>query len=98
MNRTPLTQLLTALVLFASSLSSMQAFAEEIVIPIGQQAASAAIKTPSTGMDQQDVSSAFGLPVSRSPSVGQPPISRWEYAGFYVYFEYDKVIHSVRKP
>jgi hypothetical protein len=27
--------------------------------------------------------------------VGKPPISRWEYPGFIVYFESDHVIHSV---
>jgi hypothetical protein len=27
--------------------------------------------------------------------VGDPPISRWVYDHFTVYFEYDKVLHSV---
>jgi len=27
--------------------------------------------------------------------VGKPPISRWEYPGFVVYFEHEHVIHSV---
>jgi hypothetical protein len=28
--------------------------------------------------------------------VGQPPITRWDYASYSVYFEYDRVIDSVR--
>jgi hypothetical protein len=28
--------------------------------------------------------------------VGQPPITRWDYREFSVYFEYDHVINSVR--
>ena len=31
----------------------------------------------------------------QGPAVGNPPISRWEYPGFVVYFEHEHVIHSV---
>jgi hypothetical protein len=41
------------------------------------------------------VSSKFGAPTTKIPAVGSPPISRWEYPGFVVYFEADHVIHSV---
>ena len=44
-------------------------------------------------MDQ--VASKFGAPVTKVPAVGNPPISRWEYPGFVVYFEHEHVIHSV---
>ena len=33
--------------------------------------------------------------MTKVPAVGKPPISRWEYPGFVVYFEHDHVIHSV---
>lgn len=37
-------------------------------------------------------------PESRRSPVGDPPIStRWDYGEFVVFFEYDKVIHSVTK-
>ena len=39
----------------------------------------------------------FGDPEASHAPVGDPPITRWEYSGFIVYFEYDKVIHAVRK-
>lgn len=52
---------------------------------------------PTRGMTQTRVESKFGAPNSRRAAVGDPPISRWEYDGFVVYFEYDKVIHSVVK-
>jgi hypothetical protein len=35
--------------------------------------------------------------LSKNSSVGEPPISSWEYEPFVVYFEYDRVIHSVAK-
>lgn len=53
------------------------------------------IATPSRGMTMDQVTSKFGAPVTKVPAVGQPPISRWEYAGFVVYFEHEHVIHTV---
>jgi hypothetical protein len=50
---------------------------------------------PARGMTMSQVSSKFGAPVSKVPAVGNPPISRWEYPSFIVYFEGDHVIHSV---
>ena len=52
---------------------------------------------PSRGMSQARVEANFGAPVSRAIPVGDPPITRWEYSNFVVFFEYDKVIHSVTK-
>lgn len=52
---------------------------------------------PSRGMTQDRVARDYGEPVSRRSPVGDPPISRWEYEDFIVYFEYDKVIHAVSK-
>jgi hypothetical protein len=53
------------------------------------------VTTPARGMTMEQVSTKFGTPVSKVPAVGKPPISRWEYPGFIVYFEADHVIHSV---
>lgn len=50
---------------------------------------------PTKGMTMQRVEAAFGSPASRVPAVGTPPISRWEYPGFVVFFENDHVIHTV---
>ena len=52
---------------------------------------------PTRGMSQASVEANFGTPQSMRDAVGDPPISRWEYASFVVFFEYDKVIHSVLK-
>jgi hypothetical protein len=50
---------------------------------------------PDRGMTMAQVTGKFGDPRTKTPAVGKPPISRWEYPGFVVYFEYDHVIHSV---
>jgi len=52
---------------------------------------------PTRGMSQERVASVYGEPQSRESAIGEPPISRWHYDGFIVYFEYDKVIHAVSK-
>ena len=52
---------------------------------------------PTRGMTQASVESKYGAPASVKAPVGDPPITRWEYSEFVVYFEYDKVIHAVRK-
>jgi len=55
----------------------------------------AGIAAPARGMTMAQVASKFGDPVTKVPAVGKPPISRWEYSGFVVYFEGDHVIHAV---
>ncbi len=52
---------------------------------------------PTRGMTQASVESKYGAPASVQAPVGDPPITRWEYANMVVYFEYDKVIHAVLK-
>ena len=52
---------------------------------------------PTRGMTQTGVEASFGAPQSMVAAVGDPPISRWEYANFVVFFEHDRVIHAVSK-
>jgi len=52
---------------------------------------------PTRGMNQESVQANFGAPQSMVAAIGVPPISRWEYAGFVVFFEHNLVIHLVSK-
>ena len=52
---------------------------------------------PTRGMSQARVEQEFGRPNAKQAAVGDPPISRWDYAAFVVFFEHDRVIHSVSK-
>ena len=52
---------------------------------------------PSRGMTEDQVRAEYGSPSSTVAAVGDPPISRWEYTDFVVFFEYDRVIHAVTK-
>lgn len=54
-----------------------------------------AIATPRNGLTMSQVRQQFGEPAQELAAVGEPPISRWEYTGFSVFFENDVVLHSV---
>jgi hypothetical protein len=58
-------------------------------------ASAEAAGTPGRGMSMAQVEQKFGAPAERVPAVGHPPITRWVYPGFVVYFEYDHVVHAV---
>lgn len=76
-------------------LAISHAQAEVLRIPISQQGA-ARISMPMHGDQQAQVLQQFGEPRVRHQSVGQPPISRWDYSGFSVYFEHTTVVNSVQ--
>ena len=52
---------------------------------------------PKAGMSMSRVEAAYGAPSQRHSAVGEPPITRWDYPGFSVYFEHDLVIHAVAR-
>ena len=57
---------------------------------------------PKPGMSMTAVESSYGAPAQRHAAVGganaqQPPITRWDYPAFSVYFEHDRVIHAVAR-
>lgn len=74
-------------------LFSAHLFAETIKIPVGSQGQ--AVEKPRLGSTMSTVKSAYGEPSRVSGPVGEPPITRWDYPGFSVYFEHDSVLHSV---
>jgi len=80
------------LVLIAASSS-----AEVIRIPIGQQTAQEAASLPRTGVTKEKVRQQQGEPLEIQGPTGEPAIYRWDYSDFTVYFENDRVIHSVIK-
>lgn len=50
---------------------------------------------PDNGLTQADVERRYGTPNDRRSPVGDPPITRWVYDDYSVYFEHDLVIESV---
>lgn len=50
---------------------------------------------PTQGMSMAEVEQQFGMPEQKFSAVGEPPIIRWQYTDFVVFFEHSHVIHSV---
>ncbi len=53
------------------------------------------VEMPVRGMTMTEVTQHFGHPREKRVPVGQPPITRWVYPKYTVYFEYKYVIDSV---
>jgi len=72
--------------------------AQTLSIPVGQQAPELhGQAVPARGMNGENVEARFGAPLLKSRPIGQPPISFWEYSDYYVYFEHNRVLHTVLK-
>ena len=86
--------LATGLLLQASPASADRLLVDRV------RAESAAL--PARGQSMQQVEAAYGAPDRKhAPVAGpnsrqhNPPITRWDYAGFSVYFEYNHVVDAV---
>jgi len=51
--------------------------------------------TPIIGASMNEVEKQRGAPIRMIPPVGKPPITRWVYNDYTLYFEYEIVIQSV---
>ena len=95
---------LLPLAAFAAALSTAPATAEVLIVnAIAKEPANApgGLPRPTRGMSMTEVEQRFGAPGERLAPVGtpgsvhQPPITRWNYAGYSVFFENDRVLTSV---
>ena len=71
------------------------AVAETIVVNDQVQVMPSQVDRPKRGSTMDEVEKHFGAPVNRHPTVGAPPITRWDYSGFSVFFVKDRVIDAV---
>jgi hypothetical protein len=76
----------------------MPCLADTLLIERVQAASQATL--PKRGMSMAQVEAQFGVAPQKYPAVGggsksNPPITRWQYDTFNVYFENDHVVNSV---
>ena len=80
-------------------LSLLAAFAvadaDTLLLDGVQLAEPSQIERPARGETKDRVEERFGSPQEMVAAIGEPPISRWEYSDFTVYFEHEHVIHAV---
>jgi hypothetical protein len=94
------TRMLAALLAAGAAAAATTAVAETIVVNDQVQVRESQVDRPKRGSTMSEVEKHFGAPVNRHPTVGgasphQPPITRWDYNGFSVFFEHDRVIDAV---
>ncbi|PHS17495.1 MAG: hypothetical protein COA86_09385 [Kangiella sp.] len=80
--------------LLTCAMASSNLYADVLPMPIVNNVNQSA-DTPKLGLDMQKVEDQYGEPTQRIDAVGEPPITRWIYPTFTVFFEHDKVLHSV---
>ncbi len=88
--------------LFLWVAASVIPVAQADVLVIPEADTSAAVTTPARGVTQAAVLKQYGQPVEQYAPVGggspkHPPITRWDYEGFSVFFERNIVIDVVIK-
>lgn len=86
---------LTAGAVLTTALTASSVRAETIVVNDKVMVRESNIARPRGGMTMDEVARRFGEPAKRHPTVGKPPITRWDYPQFSVFFEGDRVIHAV---
>jgi hypothetical protein len=69
--------------------------AEIIAVGDGVSVRETNVEHPGRGMSMKAVEAKFGAPQERHAAVGKPPITRWDYPAFSVFFEYERVIDAV---
>jgi hypothetical protein len=91
-----------ALALCVSNIASNIAQADVLAMPAPatDAAATATWNKPAKGSTMASVKKAYGEPVKKHPPAGgdtrkHPPITRWDYSDFSVFFEHGHVIDSV---
>ena len=88
-------RLIAALLCGCALAGTAAVVADTIVVNDQVQIRESQIDRPKRGITMGQVEKQFGAPLTRHPTVGQPPITRWDYQNFAVVFERDRVIDSV---
>jgi hypothetical protein len=88
------------LALLSVCIATTVALADTVVVDDKVAVRESSVPRPERGMVMSAVEQKFGAPATKHAAVGgasahQPPITRWDYSGFSVFFERDRVIHSV---
>jgi hypothetical protein len=87
-----------ALLALLAIVGQMPAQADDLSMPDTGHApmtTPAAMSHPARLMTMDQVEAKFGAPVQKLDAVGEPPITRWLYDGYTVYFEHQLVLHTV---
>ena len=88
---------MTRIVLAIMLAFTIQPIAADVLL-IDEVRQSERMQLPVNGESKADVTAKFGSPSKQEAAVGDPPISRWDYDKYSVYFEYNLVLFTVLHP
>jgi hypothetical protein len=77
-------------------LMSGAVFADVLILDEVRQVAR--MDLPENGWSMSSIESRYGEPDQKHQAVGDPPITRWDYDHYSVYFEHELVLFSVLHP
>lgn len=86
-------RLIVAVMTCGLTLQPILTLADTLLIEAVEKNAS--VQRPLRGESMSAVESRYGQADAARTVVGEPPITRWIYPEFTVYFEHSHVIHSV---
>lgn len=88
---------MTRIVLAITLAFTIQTVAADVLL-IDEVRQSARMNLPANGQSKTTVEARHGSPAKQYSAVGEPPITRWDYDKYSVYFEYNLVLFSVLHP
>ena len=94
------TRLLVSIGVLVSAVALHSAPAQADTLLMDRVKEERSMNAPRRGMSMAQVESRYGAPSSKLPTAGgdaplHPPINRWVYPNYIVYFERNHVINSV---
>lgn len=99
-NKGVMKYLYIALAVFGMSTTTLPAQADVLsILDLENEPANntEGVMRPHKGMSMDQVHDKFGAPAEEIDAVGEPPITRWVYDQYTVYFEHQVVIHAAIK-
>jgi len=88
---------MTRIILVSIMAFAIQTVSADVLL-IDEVRQSEQMQLPVNGQSKADVEISYGSPSEQRAAVGDPPITRWDYGTYSVYFEYDLVLFSVLHP
>ncbi len=90
-----MTRMVLAMMLVVATGLAPLGSAQADVLLIEEVRQSDRMDLPVNGMSKDEVRARFGEPADQRAAVGDPPITRWNYDSWSVYFEYELVLFTV---
>ena len=90
-----MTRIVLTLILILTAVMAVPGSAKADVLLIEEVRQAGRMELPINGQTKAEIEARFGSPSEKHSAVGDPPITRWQYERWSVYFEYGTVLFTV---